>query len=185
MVRTTDWNRAVRGAVPRLRLLLQRCVDRTDPGAPLAPASDHLHPTCAPLATFGTSLSAVLGHRDRQHRILSFTPYHRSTTSSQIRQNDSAEVEAAVNRLVNMHLPASRTYLSLGAYFHRHDAALEGLGHLFREVPEGKREGAQRLLKMQKQGGSRALFQDVQKRLGVSGVKPRTLWKPSCSRRRT
>ncbi|KAJ8794643.1 hypothetical protein J1605_003114 [Eschrichtius robustus] len=83
--------------------------------------------------------SAVLGHRDRQHHILSLTPYYRSTTSSQIRQNDSAEVEAAVNRLVNMHLRASRTYLSLGSYFHRHDAALEGLGHFLREVPEGKR----------------------------------------------
>ena len=42
-------------------------------------------------------------------------PYYRSTTSSQIRQNDSAEGEAAVNRLVNMHLRASRTYLSLGS----------------------------------------------------------------------
>ena len=72
-------------------------------------------PTCVPLATFGTSRSAVLGHRDRQHHILSLTPYYRSTTSSQIRQNDSAEVEAAVNRLVNMHLRASRTYLSLGS----------------------------------------------------------------------
>lgn len=33
--------------------------------------------------------------------------------SSQIRQNYSTEVEAAVNRLVNMHLRASYTYLSL------------------------------------------------------------------------
>ncbi|TKC41810.1 hypothetical protein EI555_015109 [Monodon monoceros] len=82
-----------------------------------------------------------------------------------------------------MHLPASRTYLSLGSYFHHHDTALEGLGHFFREVSEGKREDAQRLLKMQKQRGSRALFQDVRKRLRMSGVKPRTLWKPSCSRR--
>ena len=33
--------------------------------------------------------------------------------SSQIRQNYSTEVEAAVNRLVNMKLRASYTYLSL------------------------------------------------------------------------
>ena len=33
--------------------------------------------------------------------------------SSQIRQNYSTEVEAAVNRLVNMQLRASYTYLSL------------------------------------------------------------------------
>ena len=35
--------------------------------------------------------------------------------SSQIRQNYSTEVEAAVNRLVNMQLRASYTYLSLGS----------------------------------------------------------------------
>uniref|UniRef100_A0A8C0LR39 Ferritin n=1 Tax=Canis lupus dingo TaxID=286419 RepID=A0A8C0LR39_CANLU len=58
--------------------------------------------------------------------------------SSQIRQNYSTEVEAAVNRLVNMHLRASYTYLSLGFYFDRDDVALEGRG-------------------------GRALFQDVQK----------------------
>lgn len=33
--------------------------------------------------------------------------------TSQIRQNYSTEVEAAVNRLVNLHLRASYTYLSL------------------------------------------------------------------------
>eukprot|EP00069_Balaena_mysticetus_P016226 bmy_01945T0 len=84
-----------------------------------------------------------------------------------------------------MHLRASRTYLSLGSYFHHHDAALEGLGHFFHELAEEKREGAERLLKMQNQRSGRALFQDVQKRLRMSGVKPRTPWKPSCSRRRT
>lgn len=33
--------------------------------------------------------------------------------SSQVRQNYSTEVEAFVNRLINMHLQASYTYLSL------------------------------------------------------------------------
>ena len=51
--------------------------------------------------------------------------------SSQIRQNYSTEVEAAVNRLVNMPLRASYTYLSLGFYFDRDDVALEGCGSLF------------------------------------------------------
>uniref|UniRef100_A0A8D2JPQ5 Ferritin n=1 Tax=Sciurus vulgaris TaxID=55149 RepID=A0A8D2JPQ5_SCIVU len=72
--------------------------------------------------------------------------------ASQIRQNYSTEVEAAVNRLVNLHLQASYTYLSLGYYFDRDDVALEGVGHFFRD-----------LLKMQNQRGGRALFQDVQK----------------------
>nr|XP_027776243.1 ferritin light chain [Marmota flaviventris] len=83
--------------------------------------------------------------------------------TSQIRQNYSTEVEAAVNRLVNLHLRASYTYLSLGYYFDRDDVALEGVGHFFRELAEEKREASERLLKMQNQRGGRALFQDVQK----------------------
>ncbi|XP_037372856.1 ferritin light chain [Talpa occidentalis] len=83
--------------------------------------------------------------------------------SSQIRQNYCTEVEAAVNRLVNLHLRASYTYLSLGFYFERDDVALAGVGHFFRELADEKREGAERLLKMQNQRGGRALFQDVQK----------------------
>uniref|UniRef100_F1RIP3 Ferritin n=1 Tax=Sus scrofa TaxID=9823 RepID=F1RIP3_PIG len=83
--------------------------------------------------------------------------------SSQVRQNYSTEVEAFVNRLINMHLQASYTYLSLGFYFNRDDVALEGVSHFFRELAEEKREGSERLLKMQNQRGGRALFQDVQK----------------------
>uniref|UniRef100_A0ABK0KWL6 Ferritin n=1 Tax=Rattus norvegicus TaxID=10116 RepID=A0ABK0KWL6_RAT len=83
--------------------------------------------------------------------------------TSQIRQNYSTEVEAAVNRLVNLHLRASYTYLSLGFFFDRDDVALEGVGHFFRELAEEKREGAERLLKLQNERGGRALFQDVQK----------------------
>ncbi|XP_021566146.1 ferritin light chain isoform X2 [Carlito syrichta] len=82
--------------------------------------------------------------------------------SSQVRQNYSTEVEAAVNRLVNLHLRASYTYLSLGFYFDRDDVALEGVGHFFRELAEEKHEGAERLLKLQNQRGGRALFQDIQ-----------------------
>ncbi|XP_016061479.1 PREDICTED: ferritin light chain [Miniopterus natalensis] len=83
--------------------------------------------------------------------------------SSQIRQNYATEVEAAVNRLANLHLRASYTYLSLGFYFDRDDVALEGVGHFFRELAEKKREGAEHLLKMQNQRGGRILFQDVMK----------------------
>ncbi|KAJ8783395.1 hypothetical protein J1605_009100 [Eschrichtius robustus] len=42
--------------------------------------------------------------------------------SSQIHQNYSTEVEAVVNHLVNRHLRAPYTYLSLGFHFdHDHD----------------------------------------------------------------
>ncbi|OBS74673.1 hypothetical protein A6R68_14795 [Neotoma lepida] len=81
---------------------------------------------------------------------------------SKVRQNYSTEVEAAVNRLVNLHLWASYTYLSLGYYFDQDDVALEGVGHFFRELAEEKRKGAERLLRMRGVGGV-VLFQDVQK----------------------
>ncbi|XP_057588974.1 ferritin light chain-like [Hippopotamus amphibius kiboko] len=83
--------------------------------------------------------------------------------ASQIHQNYSTEVEAAVNRLFNLHLQASYTYLSLGFYFDRDNVALEGVGHFFPELAEEKREGAERLLKVQNQHGGRAFFQDVKK----------------------
>ncbi|XP_075388708.1 ferritin light chain-like [Tenrec ecaudatus] len=83
--------------------------------------------------------------------------------SSQIRQNYSADAEAGVNRLVNLHLQASYTYLSLGFFFDRDDVALEGVGHFFRELAKEMHEGPERLWKLQNQRGGRALLQDVQK----------------------
>ncbi|XP_038205074.1 ferritin light chain 1-like [Arvicola amphibius] len=83
--------------------------------------------------------------------------------TSQVCQNYSTEVEAAMNRLVNLDLRASYTYLSLGYYFDRDDLALEAVGHLSGKLAEEKREGAKRLLKLQNDRGGRALFQDVQK----------------------
>ncbi|XP_019493228.1 PREDICTED: ferritin light chain-like [Hipposideros armiger] len=83
--------------------------------------------------------------------------------SSQVRQNYSTEVEAAVNRLVNLHLRASYTYLSLGFYFDCDDVALESVGHFSHKLAKEKWEGAAHLLKMQNQRGGHALFQDLQK----------------------
>ncbi|KAJ8784510.1 hypothetical protein J1605_008162 [Eschrichtius robustus] len=39
-----------------------------------------------------------------------------------------------------MHLWDSRTYLSLGFYFHGDDVALEGVDHCFHKLAEEKRE---------------------------------------------
>ncbi|XP_064231895.1 ferritin light chain-like [Aotus nancymaae] len=83
--------------------------------------------------------------------------------SSQIRQNYSTDVEAAVNHLVNVYLQASYTCLSLGYYFDGDDVALEGMSHFFHELAEEKREGYECLLKMQNQRGGHALFQDIKK----------------------
>ncbi|KAK2094477.1 hypothetical protein P7K49_028215 [Saguinus oedipus] len=83
--------------------------------------------------------------------------------SSQICQNSSTHVEAAIKRLVNAYLQASYTFLSLGYYFDGDDVALEGMSHFFRELAEEKWEGYKRLLKMQNQRGGRILFQDIKK----------------------
>ncbi|KAK2084757.1 hypothetical protein P7K49_037790 [Saguinus oedipus] len=74
--------------------------------------------------------------------------------SSQICQNYSTDMEAAVNRLVNLYLQDSYTYFSLGFYFDCDDVALEGMSHFFSELVE-KRKGYQHLLP--------TLFQDIKK----------------------
>lgn len=67
-------------------------------------------------------------------------------------------MEDSVNRLVNLQLRASHTYLSLGFYFGHLNVAPEDVGHFFCELVE-KREGPQHLLKMQNQHGGCALNQ--------------------------
>ena len=57
-----------------------------------------------------TQLSVITG---TSHHFL--TPYSRPIMSSQIRQNYSTEVEAAVSRLANLQRRAAYTYLSLGS----------------------------------------------------------------------
>ncbi|ELW50127.1 Ferritin light chain [Tupaia chinensis] len=105
-------------------------------------------------------IPCLLGPADT---ILWLASHYGPTTSSQIHQNDPTEVEAAMNRKVNLHPRASYTYLSLGFYFDPDDVALEGMSHLFRELAEEKLQGTECLLMMQNQHGSCALFQDVQK----------------------
>ncbi|XP_047715698.1 ferritin light chain-like [Prionailurus viverrinus] len=82
--------------------------------------------------------------------------------SCQINQNYSTKLETTTNCLVNMHLRASYTFLSLGFYFNREDVALEDVSHFYK-LAEEKRKGAEHLLKMQNQCGGHALFQDMQK----------------------
>ncbi|KAL1791460.1 ferritin light chain [Sigmodon hispidus] len=97
--------------------------------------------------------------------------------TSQVRQNYSSEVEAAVNCLVNLHLRVSYTYLSLGFYFDRVDVAFEGVGHFFRELANKKRDGAERLLKMQNERGAAHSSRMCRSHLKMSGVKPWRPWK--------
>ncbi|XP_037368985.1 ferritin light chain-like [Talpa occidentalis] len=80
--------------------------------------------------------------------------------STQSSQDYSVSVEAAVKGLVNLHLRASCSYLSLGFYFEGLNTALGGLGCFFRELAEEKCKDSELLLQMQKLWGARHLFQN-------------------------
>eukprot|EP00069_Balaena_mysticetus_P013375 bmy_01436T0 len=95
-------------------------------------------------------------------------------------QKYSTTVEAAINRLVNMHLRASYTYLSLGFYFNGDDVpggGSGGRGPLFPRIGRGKARGHQASLENAKPA--------CRSHPKMSGVKPRTLQKPPFSWRRT
>ncbi|XP_036609284.1 ferritin light chain-like [Trichosurus vulpecula] len=85
------------------------------------------------------------------------------SSSSQIRQNFSSEAKAAINRLANLYLQASYSYLSLGFYFDRHDVARPRVSRFFCELVKDKREGADRLMRLQNQRRGLVLLQAVQK----------------------
>jgi ferritin light chain len=77
--------------------------------------------------------------------------------TSQIHQNYSINVEAAINHLVNLHLWASFTYLSLGCYINCDDVALADMGPFFHKLAEKKYEDTQHLSMMQNQHVTQAL----------------------------
>nr|XP_058148897.1 ferritin light chain-like [Dasypus novemcinctus] len=60
--------------------------------------------------------------------------------NSETPQNYSANVEVSVNRLVNLQLQASYTYLSLGYYFDCNDVALKCVEYFFCELKPSKEE---------------------------------------------
>ena len=77
--------------------MLQQCLDGTDPGMPLAPASDH-PPIFFSVAAFRISQSAVQDHQDHIS-FLELNSLLPIAMSSQIGQNYSTEVVAAGSHL--------------------------------------------------------------------------------------
>ena len=126
--KTKNKKLAVHSVVPQICLMLQKCSDGRDPGMTLVPASNYPS-TFFLSAILGISHPAIFGLQDQP------TPFFElnslSTMSSKVHQNYSTEVEAFINRLINMHLQASYTYLSLGFYFNCNNVALEGMRHTF------------------------------------------------------
>ncbi|XP_063292312.1 ferritin heavy chain B-like [Pelobates fuscus] len=83
--------------------------------------------------------------------------------NSQVRQNYSHDSEAAVNRIVNLKMFASYTYLSLSYYFDRDDVALHHVAEFFKEHSKKEQECAEKFLKCQNKRGGRIILQDVKK----------------------
>ena len=84
-------------------------------------------------------------------------------TSSQPRQNFVAEVEAAINKQINLELYASYCYLSMAYYFDRDDVALPGFFKFFQKQSDEERGHAQMFMKYQNMRGGRIILQNVNK----------------------
>jgi len=80
---------------------------------------------------------------------------------SRVRQNFDAEVEAGINKQINMELYASYVYLSMAYYFDRDDVALHGFHKFFLKNSDEEREHAQKFIKYQQQRGGRVVLQPV------------------------
>jgi len=82
---------------------------------------------------------------------------------SQVRQNFHEEVEAAINKQINMELYASYAYQSMSVYFDRDDVALPGFSKLFKSSSDEEREHAEKLMKYQNKRGGTVVLKDVQR----------------------
>jgi len=80
---------------------------------------------------------------------------------SAVRQNFHKQVEAAINKQINMELFASYAYTSMWAYYERDDVALFGMAKFFKEESEEEREHAQKLMKYQISRGGRVVLSAV------------------------
>ncbi|VDL79491.1 unnamed protein product [Nippostrongylus brasiliensis] len=82
---------------------------------------------------------------------------------SQVRMNYSKEVEAGVNKQINIELYASYVYLSMSVHFERDDIALKNVAKWFRKQSDEEREHAIKLMHYQNLRGGRVVMQPVNK----------------------
>uniref|UniRef100_A0A4W6G4X7 Ferritin n=1 Tax=Lates calcarifer TaxID=8187 RepID=A0A4W6G4X7_LATCA len=80
---------------------------------------------------------------------------------SVVKQNLHSESEGDINKLINLKLNASYTYLALGMYFDRDDVALPKFSSFFLERSVTEREQAEKLLEYQNMRGGRILLQTI------------------------
>jgi ferritin heavy chain len=78
-----------------------------------------------------------------------------------VRQNFHEEVEAALNRQINMELYASYVYQSMAFYFNRDDVALHGFSKFFKHNSDEEREHAEKFMTYQNKRGGRVVLRDI------------------------
>ncbi|KHN71970.1 Soma ferritin [Toxocara canis] len=82
---------------------------------------------------------------------------------SAIRQNFATEVEAALNKQINVEMYASYVYLSMAYYFDRDDVALPKISKWMRKQSDDERGHAIGLMKYQNTRGGRIVLHSIQK----------------------
>jgi len=82
---------------------------------------------------------------------------------SQIRVNYPTEVEAQINKIINLKFQAAYTYSSMACFFDRDDSAFPGFSKLFRYLNKRVNRSAKVLMCFQTKRGGRVVFGDVKK----------------------
>ncbi|XP_031995593.1 ferritin heavy chain-like [Hylobates moloch] len=85
------------------------------------------------------------------------------SSTSQVRQNYHQDSEVAINCQINLELYTSYFYLSMSYYFDLNDVALKNFAKYFLHQSHEERKHAEKLMKLQNQGGGRILLQDIKK----------------------
>ncbi|KAM3859789.1 ferritin, lower subunit [Diretmus argenteus] len=80
-----------------------------------------------------------------------------------VKHNLHSESEADINKLINLKMTASYTFLALGMYFDRDDVALTKFSSFFLEQSVKERDQAEKLLEYQNTRGGRVLLQTIPK----------------------
>uniref|UniRef100_A0A2K6K568 Ferritin n=1 Tax=Rhinopithecus bieti TaxID=61621 RepID=A0A2K6K568_RHIBE len=80
-----------------------------------------------------------------------------------VRQNYHQDSKASINRQINLELHPSYVYLSMSYYFDCDDVALENFAKYFLHQSHEEGEHAEKLMKLQNQGGGRIFLQDIKK----------------------
>ncbi|XP_042639150.1 ferritin heavy chain-like [Orycteropus afer afer] len=85
------------------------------------------------------------------------------TMPSQVHPNYEQELEAAINKQINLEFGASYVYLSMAYYFDREDVALKNFSTYFLGHWHEEQEHAEMLLRLQNQSRGRIQLHDIRK----------------------